>query len=54
MNKFFEIMFVFWIMKICVMMFGEIGGDLLLMMLNVGYVVSLILLFGFFFVMLGV
>ena len=48
MNKIPELTLFFWIMKICATTLGETAGDLLSMTLNVGYLVSsLILLSGF-------
>ncbi len=48
MKKIPEITLLFWIMKICATTLGETAGDLLSMTLNVGYLIStIILLVGF-------
>jgi len=44
----------FWIMKICATTLGETAGDLLSMTMHIGYAVSSLVLFGFFFVILSV
>ena len=46
MNKLPKITLSFWIMKIAATTLGETAGDMLSMTLNVGYVVSSILLFA--------
>jgi uncharacterized membrane-anchored protein len=52
MNKLPQITLAFWIMKICATTLGETAGDLLSMTLNVGYLVSTIILLSFFAVTL--
>lgn len=47
-NKVASITFAFWIMKICATTVGETGGDLLAQTMKVGYLVSTIILLGFF------
>ncbi|MEI6091630.1 MAG: hypothetical protein WCR42_14335 [bacterium] len=47
-NKIPEVIFLFWVMKICATTLGETAGDLLSMTLNVGYAVSSIILISFF------
>ncbi|WP_340644526.1 hypothetical protein [Phenylobacterium sp.] len=51
-SKVAHVTFAFWIMKICATTAGETGGDLLSMTLNVGYLVSTLILVGFFLVVL--
>ncbi|MEO7922901.1 MAG: hypothetical protein ABIR30_04435 [Chitinophagaceae bacterium] len=51
-NKIPELTLLFWIMKITATTLGETGGDLLAQTLNVGYLVSSFIFFGFFLVML--
>ena len=48
MNKLPQITLGFWVMKICATTLGETAGDLLSMTLNIGYVVSSIILFSVF------
>jgi uncharacterized membrane-anchored protein len=43
-----QVTLLFWIMKISATTLGETSGDLLSMTLNLGYVLSSVLLFGFF------
>jgi uncharacterized membrane-anchored protein len=53
-NKIPEVIFLFWVMKICATTLGETAGDLLSMTLNVGYAVSSIILISFFiFTLIG-
>jgi len=47
MNKIAELNVFFWIMKICATTLGETAGDLLSMTLNIGYVLSSLILIGF-------
>ena len=47
-NKVAQVTIYFWIMKICATTLGETAGDLLSMTLNVGYLVSSLILIGFF------
>ncbi|CAN5840728.1 membrane protein [soil metagenome] len=51
-SKVANVTLAFWIMKICATTAGETGGDLLSMTLNVGYLVSTLILVGFFLVVL--
>ena len=48
MNKVAKITFYLWVMKICATTLGETAGDLLSMMMNVGYAISSLILLGFF------
>jgi uncharacterized membrane-anchored protein len=48
MNKLPQITLLFLVMKICATTLGETVGDLLSMTLNVGYVVSSLLLISIF------
>jgi uncharacterized membrane-anchored protein len=48
MNKLPQITLAFWVMKICATTLGETAGDMLSMTLDVGYMVSSAILFGFF------
>lgn len=50
MNKVAKITLGFWIMKICATTLGETGGDLLSMTMNIGYMLSSIILFSIFLV----
>jgi uncharacterized membrane-anchored protein len=50
MNKLPKITLSFWIMKICATTLGETAGDMLSMTLNIGYVVSSVILFAAFLV----
>lgn len=52
MRKVAEVNLIFWIMKICATTFGETGGDMLSMTLNIGYGLSSIILISFFIVTL--
>lgn len=52
MNKLPQITLVFWIMKICATTLGETAGDLLSMTLDVGYLVSSLILISVFVVTL--
>ena len=52
MNKVAEVTLAFWIMKICATTLGETAGDLLSMTLDVGYVVSSLILLSLFLVTL--
>ncbi len=54
MNKLPQITFSFWVMKICATTLGETAGDLLSMTLNVGYLISSIILISFFLTTLSV
>jgi uncharacterized membrane-anchored protein len=47
-NKVPQITAAFWVMKICATTLGETAGDLLSMTLNVGYVISTLILMGIF------
>lgn len=47
-NKVAKVTIFFWIMKICATTLGETAGDLLSMTLNVGYVVSTLILMSVF------
>lgn len=51
-SKVANVTFAFWVMKICATTAGETGGDLLSMTLKVGYLVSTLILVGFFLVVL--
>lgn len=51
-SKVANVTFAFWVMKICATTAGETGGDLLSMTLQVGYLVSTLILVGFFLVVL--
>jgi len=51
-NKMPAITAAFWIMKIAATTLGETGGDWLSMTMNVGYLVSTLIFFGFFIVVL--
>ncbi len=54
MSKLPALTFLFWVMKIAATTLGETAGDLLSMTLNVGYLVStLILMSGFVIVLVG-
>lgn len=54
LSKLPALMFLFWVMKIAATTLGETAGDLLSMTLNVGYLVStLILMSGFVVVLVG-
>jgi len=54
LSKFPALTFLFWLMKIAATTLGETAGDLLSMTLNVGYLVStLILMSGFVVVLIG-
>ncbi len=48
MNKLPQITLAFWVMKICATTLGETAGDLLSMTLNVGYLMSSLILIGVF------
>jgi uncharacterized membrane-anchored protein len=52
MKKLPEITLAFWVMKIAATTLGETAGDLLAQTMNVGYLVSSLILIGFFFVSL--
>lgn len=52
-NKVAHVTLAFWIMKICATTLGETGGDLVSMTLNLGYIVSSLILIGFFLIALG-
>ncbi|MEB8329537.1 hypothetical protein OO009_09215 [Flavobacteriaceae bacterium KMM 6897] len=52
MRKVAEVNLIFWIMKICATTFGETGGDMLSMTLNIGYGLSSIILIAFFIITL--
>lgn len=52
-NKLPHITAAFWVMKIAATTLGETGGDWLSMTMNVGYLVSTLIFFGFFLVTLG-
>ncbi len=49
-NKVASITLAFWIMKVCATTVGETGGDLLAQTMKIGYLVSTIILLGFFLV----
>jgi uncharacterized membrane-anchored protein len=51
-NKIPELTLLFWIMKITATTLGETGGDLVAQTLNVGYLTSTLIFFGFFVIML--
>ncbi len=46
MNKLPPITLVFWLMKICATTLGETAGDMLSMTMDVGYLVSSLILLG--------
>ena len=50
MKKLPEILFAFWVMKICATTLGETAGDLLSMTMDVGYATSTIILMSIFLV----
>ncbi len=50
MKKLPEILFAFWVMKICATTLGETAGDLLSMTMNVGYATSTMILMGIFLI----
>ena len=50
MNKVAAVTLSFWIIKICATTLGETAGDLLSMILNVGYGISTLILIGLFLV----
>ena len=52
MNKLPQVTLVFWIMKIAATTLGETGGDLLAQTMNVGYLLSSIILISVFFAVL--
>lgn len=52
-NKVATVTLAFWAMKVCATTVGETGGDLLSMTLNVGYLVSSLILVGLFLVTLA-
>jgi uncharacterized membrane-anchored protein len=52
MNKLPQITLAFWVMKICATTLGETAGDLLSMTLNVGYLISSLILISVFVVTL--
>lgn len=52
LNKVAHVTLAFWIMKICATTVGETGGDLIAQTMNIGYLVSTIILLGFFCVTL--
>ncbi|MEV7871157.1 hypothetical protein AB0P17_34810 [Streptomyces sp. NPDC088124] len=52
MKKLPQITLAFWIMKIAATTLGETGGDLLAQTMNVGYLVSSLILIGLFFISL--
>jgi uncharacterized membrane-anchored protein len=52
MKKIPEIIFIFWVMKICATTLGETGGDLLSMTLKIGYAASSAILITFFLITL--
>lgn len=54
MNKLPQITIAFWIMKICATTLGETAGDLLAQTMKVGYAISSVILFAFFFVKLTI
>lgn len=41
LSKVFEVILLFWIIKIVVIILGEIVGDVLFMLFNLGYIVSM-------------
>ncbi len=51
-SKVAKVTFAFWVMKICATTLGETAGDLLSMTLNIGYLVSSLILIGLFLVAL--
>ena len=51
-NKIPELTLLFWIMKIIATTLGETGGDWVAQTMNVGYLTSTLIFFGFFVVML--
>lgn len=51
-SKLPQITISFWIMKICATTLGETAGDLLAQTMKIGYAISSLILFGFFFCML--
>ncbi len=53
-NKVAEVVFFFWVIKICATTLGETAGDLLSMTLNVGYALGTIILLSIFLVSLTV
>jgi uncharacterized membrane-anchored protein len=50
-NKIPELTILFWIMKITATTLGETGGDLVAQTMNVGYLTSTLIFFGFFLIM---
>lgn len=52
-NKIPELTLLFWIMKITATTLGETGGDFVAQTMNVGYLTSTLIFFGFFIVMLA-
>src|SRR4051812_9218496 len=52
MKKIPEVLFLYWVMKICATTLGETAGDLLSMTMDVGYAISSLILIGFFLVSL--
>jgi len=51
-SKLPQIVLSFWIMKICATTLGETAGDLLAQTMEIGYLVSSLILLGFFFITL--
>lgn len=51
-NKIPELTLLFWIMKITATTLGETGGDWVAQTMNVGYLTSTLIFFGFFLIML--
>ena len=51
-GKVAAVTFAFWIMKICATTLGETGGDMLSMTMNVGYLVSSLILISLFLIAL--
>jgi uncharacterized membrane-anchored protein len=51
-GKVATVTFAFWIMKICATTLGETGGDMLSMTMNVGYLVSSLILISLFLIAL--
>jgi uncharacterized membrane-anchored protein len=54
MSKLSQITLSFWIMKICATTLGETAGDLLSMTLDIGYLMSSLVLLCFFFMTLSI
>lgn len=52
-SKVSQVTLAFWVMKICATTLGETGGDLLSMTLDVGYLVSTLIFFAIFLVVLA-